>query len=196
MVVYEDRTKEDILGENPRLPQPGELHNGRRVAGVLTWRERRARMQEVCTQCHGKRFVEGAYAQFDGVVELYNEKFAKPAKAIVEELKQRGILTQPDFDEPIEWTWWELWHHEGRRARHGAAMQGPDYAWWHGIYDVAKHFYEKFIPQLKEAAGEKIAQKLLDKYVYVQEGHRWHRDGMSKEALERVRKFYEERYRQ
>ena len=27
----------------------------------------------------------------------------------------------------LGWHWWELWHHEGRRARHGAAMMGPDY---------------------------------------------------------------------
>ena len=39
-------------------------------------------MQEVCSQCHGENFVKGAYDQFDGVVVLYNEKFAGPAKAI------------------------------------------------------------------------------------------------------------------
>jgi len=26
-----------------------------------------------------------------------------------------------------------MWHHEGRRARMGTAMMGPDYAWWHGF---------------------------------------------------------------
>jgi hypothetical protein len=66
------------------------------------------------------------------------EKFAKPAKAIVAERKARQIISAPDFDDPVEWTWWELWHHEGRRARHGAAMQGPDYTWWHGMHEVGK----------------------------------------------------------
>jgi hypothetical protein len=196
MVVFEDNSKEDITGEAPEMPQPGSTHNGRKVARVMTWKDRRAAMQEVCRQCHGTSFVDGSYGQFDGVVELYNEKFARPAKSIVEELKQRGLITQPDFDDPIEWTWWELWHHEGRRARHGASMQGPDYTWWHGIYEVAKHFYEKFIPQLEQVAGEETARELLDKYVYVQQGHVWHRDGMSKEALERIQQFYQQRYDQ
>lgn len=196
MVVYEDLSKEDIPGDDPEMPAAGAMHGGKKVAATLGWAERRSRMQEVCRQCHGKTFVEGAYDQYEGVVELYNEKFAKPAKAIIGELKERGIISKPDFDDPIEWTWWELWHHEGRRARHGAAMQGPDYTWWHGMYEVAKHFYEKFIPQLEEVAGEKVAGDLLEKHVYTQEGHRWHRDGMSKEALERIRSFYQKRYEQ
>jgi hypothetical protein len=29
-------------------------------------------------------------------------------------------------------------HHEGRRARHGAAMMGADYTQWHGFYEVAQ----------------------------------------------------------
>ncbi len=196
MVVYGDSTKEDILGEQPDLPDAGSTHKGKKVERVLSWRERRSKMQTICRQCHGEAFVDGAYVQFDGVVELYNEKFAMPAKAIIEELKKRKILTAPDFDEPIEWTWWELWHHEGRRARHGAAMQGPDYTWWHGMYEVGKHFYEKFIPQLREVAGPELSRELLDKFVYTQEGHQWHRDGMSPEALEKIRRFYQERYKQ
>jgi len=196
MVIYEDDSKEDIPGDAPDLPKPGATHRGKKVRQVLTWQARRSRMENVCRQCHGSAYVTGAYAQFDGVVDLYNEKFARPAKAIIDELKARGIITKPDFDDEIEWTWWELWHHEGRRTRHGAAMQGPDYTWWHGMYEVAKHFYEKFIPQLEKAAGPQVTRELLDKYVYVLEGHRWHRDGMSKEALERTRKFYAERYKQ
>ena len=64
------------------------------------------------------------------------------------------------------------------------------------LYEVAKHFYEKFIPQLEKVAGEEVAKELLDKHVYTQEGHKWHRDGMSVEALEKIRKFYEKRYEQ
>ena len=26
-------------------------------------------------------------------------------------------------------------------------MGGPDYAWWHGMYDVAQNFYFEFIPE-------------------------------------------------
>ena len=53
----------------------------------------------------------------------------------------------------IDWIYWELWHHEGRRARHGASMMGPDYAWWHGMYEVAKHFYSHFLPEVEQILG-------------------------------------------
>jgi hypothetical protein len=29
-------------------------------------------------------------------------------------------------------------------------MMGPDYTWWHGMYEVAQHFYFKFIPEALE----------------------------------------------
>ena len=34
-------------------------------------------------------------------------------------------------------------------------MNGPDYTWWHGIYDVAKHTYFDWIPELKEVVHKK-----------------------------------------
>ncbi len=147
MVAFEDGTKDDILGESVTLPKPGEMYtstgsDAKKVKDVLDWKVRRDKMQEICAQCHEKSLVQGAYAQFDAFVNLYNDKFAKPAKAIIDELKAAGKITKPDFDDRIEWTWYEIWHHEGRRGRHGAAMQGPDYAWWHGMYEVSKHFLQ------------------------------------------------------
>lgn len=201
MVVYEDDSTDDVIGEAPTLPKVGDMHAvgqaaPRQVKAVLPWQDRRARMQDVCAQCHQANFVAGSYRQFDDVVTLYNEKFGKPGKAIMDELKAAGKITPVDFDDPIEWTWYELWHHEGRRARHGAAMQGPDYTWWHGMYEVGKHFYEKFLPQVKEVAGDPMNQALLDKHVYSYPGHQWHRDGMSKEALQKIQEFYRQRYGQ
>jgi hypothetical protein len=55
-----------------------------------------------------------------------------------------------EFNHPIDWTWFEIWHHEGRRARHGASMMAPDYTHWHGTYDLAKHWMTKYIPELRE----------------------------------------------
>jgi len=199
MVVFEDGSKVDVTGDAPELPEPGETWapgdgEGKPVEEVLTWEDRRGRMQDVCRQCHVIPFVEGAYEQFDDVVVLYNDKFARPAKAVMDGLRQAGAITPADFDDPIEWTWWELWHHEGRRARHGAAMQGPDYTWWHGIYEVGKHFYTDFIPQMQEAAGPELSKELLEKHVYSVPGHQWHRDGMGPEALQQIQEFYRERY--
>ena len=156
--------------------------------------ERRAAMKDVCSSCHSAPFIDGHYKQFDDLVELYNDKFAKPATAIRKELMDRGILTKADFDDRLDWIYWELWHHEGRRARHGAAMSGPDYAWWHGIYDVAKNFYSEFLPEVKRVAGPPVYDELVHKYLASDVRHEWYIKGMSKEQLEKIRRFYEERY--
>ena len=65
---------------------------------------------------------------------------------------KNGLRTPTQFDEEIEWTWFYLWHHEGRRARHGASMMAPDYTHWHGMYEVAERFYMELIPQAREIA--------------------------------------------
>ena len=65
-----------------------------------------------------------------------------------------GKLTKADFDDKLDWIYYELWHHEGRRGRHGAAMMGPDYAWWHGLYEVAK-LYTHFLPEVEKVIGER-----------------------------------------
>lgn len=156
--------------------------------------QRRAAMQDVCGSCHSKPFIEGHYKQFDNLVELYNDKFAIPATAIRNELMAQGKLTKADFDEKLDWIYWELWHHEGRRARHGAAMSGPDYAWWHGIYDVAKNFYGEFLPEVKKVAGPKLYDELVQKYLAKDVRHEWYVKGMSKDQLEKIKKFYEQRY--
>ncbi len=115
------------------------------------WEVKRESMQEVCRNCHGQGFVDGHYAMMDGVINLYNDKFARPAKRLYDLVAELGLRKNvASFSNKYEWTFWELWHHEGRRARHGAAMMGPDYTWWHGIYEVGQHFYFKYIPQLRD----------------------------------------------
>ena len=49
------------------------------------------------------------------------------------------------------------------RARHGASMMGPDYTHWHGMYEVSKHFYTKFLPEVVQAAAEK-SPEMKEKY--------------------------------
>jgi hypothetical protein len=115
-----------------------------------TWQAKRQRMKDVCSHCHTAPYLDGFYEQYDDFVVLYNEKFAKPGKAIVDSLRAEGLITKADFDEEIEWTWFYLWHHEGRRARHGASMMAPDYAHWHGMYEVAERFYMELVPQALE----------------------------------------------
>lgn len=137
------------------------------------WQSRRENMKQVCINCHGNVFVEGHYYQFDALVRLYNEKFAKPAVDIMNIVKKNKLMENPaSFGNDIEWTFWELWHHEGRRTRHGAAMMGPDYTWWHGMYDVAQHFYFKLLPQARAFNNDEL-NSYIDKLLADDPMHTW-----------------------
>jgi len=137
------------------------------------WQEKRQRMLAVCANCHGSAFAEGHFYQYDALVNLYDEKFAKPAGEIMKIVTEQKLLENPaSFGNKIEWTYWELWHHEGRRARHGAAMMGPDYTWWHGIYEVAQHFYFKLIPEAREYNNAEL-DAYLDNLLQNDPMHSW-----------------------
>ena len=91
-------------------------------------------------------------------------------------VRERKLLENPaSFSNKIEWTYWEIWHHEGRRARHGAAMMGPDYTWWHGIYEVAQHFYFKFLPEARELDDPEV-DALIDEILDSDPMHQWVRE--------------------
>ena len=133
-------------------PEISDAKLGLEKMAKVNWKTRRANMKKVCSVCHTPNFVNNFYEQYDGVVTLYNTKFAEPGLDLMKYLASNGLVTPTKFDEPVEWTWWEIWHHEGRRARHGVSMMAPDYTHWHGLYEVAKHWYTKFIPELREIA--------------------------------------------
>jgi hypothetical protein len=137
------------------------------------WQAKRETMKKVCVACHGRAFADGHYYQYDAVVNLYNEKFAAPAGAIMDIIRRNKLLENPaDFGNRVEWTYWELWHHEGRRLRHGAAMMGPDYTWWHGAYEVAKHFYFELIPQAREFDNPEV-NAYIDSLLTNDPMHHW-----------------------
>jgi hypothetical protein len=138
----------DINGNVVKETDPEE----RQKLVASSWQEKRAAMQDVCLTCHTSNYVNAFYKQYDDFVINYNEKFAKPGEKIMKALADQELITATQFDEEIEWTWFYLWHHEGRRARHGASMMAPDYAHWHGMYEVAERFYQELIPQAREIA--------------------------------------------
>ena len=149
----------------------------------VPWQTRRANMENVCISCHNQNFIDSFYIQYNGLLDLYHEKFAKPGLALYN--AAQPLLNKPKFSNKIDFTWFEIWHHEGRRARHGASMMGPDYTHWHGTYEVAKHFYSDYIPELRdliednlhsEDAEKKAAAENLDKMltdVLNGKNHRW-----------------------
>jgi len=214
LVIYEDGYKEDYPNTR-ELPDIGEEVQtvekvvqgeklvkktvSRRVATIVTWQERREKMMGACRNCHNQTHIDNFYKQFDNLVILYNEKFAKPAKAMMENLTKDGVLKpNAPFEHEVQWIYWELWHHEGRRARHGASMMGPDYTHWHGMYEVAKHYYMKFLPAVIKAAAKK-SDEMKAKYeqkieeLLTQEEHLW-KKGLSKEEVEVLKANYKDRY--
>jgi len=108
---------------------------------------------------------------------------------MMDELKADGVLDpKAPFEKEVQWVFWELWHHEGRRARHGASMMGPDYTYWHGMYEVAKHYYGKFLPAVVKAAADKgpeMKKKYQEKIrvLLAREEHQWLK-GLSDEEAE------------
>ena len=173
----------------------------------VPWDVRRKNMTDVCLACHNQDFTDTFYQQYDGLIELYHDKFAKPGLALYQAAKP--LLKPVQFGNKLDFTWYEIWHHEGRRARHGASMMGPDYTHWHGTYEVGKHFYSEYIPELQELADknkdnadparkEAAAKllKLIDETLN-SENHAWYIDKMSPEekaARDQQRKEFQQRY--
>ncbi|MDE3166511.1 MAG: hydroxylamine oxidoreductase, partial [Acidobacteriota bacterium] len=176
------------------------------------WARRREEMRDVCASCHEASWIDNWYKQFDNEVQLYNDKFGIPATKLYQMIRSAGLITADiDFDDQIEWTYYELWHHQGRRARHGAAMMGPDYVQWHGNYEVAKTFYMEFVPQLedvldkaaksgdpkKAAAAAQVRAELAR--TLNSEMHRWSTGGLTeqeKAARKKAAEDFKRRYAQ
>ncbi len=105
------------------------------------WEDNRTRMQTVCRECHNAKFLEDFYANADQAVEAVNDYVAQ-SDQLIAPLKEQKLLTDAPFDEPIDFTYFELWHHWGRTAKFGVWMQGPDYTQWHGVYEVLSDLAE------------------------------------------------------
>ncbi len=119
--------------------------------------QKRDRMKQACLVCHGPNWVDNFYKGYDEFVQLYNEKFGRPGLKLMNLLYDRKLVAKGQFRDQIEWDWYYLWHHQGRRARHGASMMAPDYAHWHGMFEVAEAFYMKVVPEAREIAHRAAA---------------------------------------
>ena len=174
----------------------------------IPWQTRRANMENVCLSCHNQNFIDGFYIQYDGLIDLYHEKFAKPGLALYN--AAQPLLKKAKFSNKIDFVWFEIWHHEGRRARHGASMMGPDYTHWHGTYEIAKNFYTEYIPELQELAEhnlhsddaeKKAAAEKLDGLItktLESRNHQWYLNKMDPEEKARrdaARDEFQSRYK-
>lgn len=114
------------------------------------WEANKTAMQGVCTECHNENFISTFYTDADKATERVNE-WVLESREIIAPLEEAGLLTEEPFDEPIDFTFFNLWHHWGRTTKFGTWMQGPDYAQWHGAYEVLHELAE-----LKEMVEEKL----------------------------------------
>lgn len=150
---------------------------------------KRSEMQDVCYSCHSPDYVERHYTQYDAGMVQYNEKFAIPAKEVIDELRADGLIDETPFNERIEWVDYYLGHHEGRRAKNGYAMFSPLYVQWHGMFEVAERFYF----ELKEEA-ERLKPGIMDEIMSRPE-HRWFYGDLDNETRKEVTsneaKYYE-----
>jgi len=184
------------MGATTKLPRTHDV--GTRISWTLRpeiaikqsdWQKKRAEMKTLCANCHASDWINNFYLQFDNVVDLGNVKFFQPAKEVMAKLTAAGKLTTTPFDAPIKWTYFELWHHQGRRARMGASMMANDYVQWHGFYEVAKIFYSDFLPE-----ADRLMPGVTAKVRAMPE-HQWLK-GLSQEDRRRIKEFYQKRYEQ
>ncbi len=120
--------------------------------GGLTWQEKRANMTSACKQCHADPFINRYLLEGDLAAFQYNEIF-REIRRWNQEMLDAGIILTPGFeglapfniagyDQAPEVTAYHVWHHEGRRFRHGALMMGADYTQWHGIWELQHDLME------------------------------------------------------
>jgi hydroxylamine dehydrogenase len=98
--------------------------------------EGRKKMKRVCSSCHSSLHTNNFFKQGDKAVKLYNVAYYPPAKKMLDTLRKRKLLLKNPWKDPFQITFYYLWHHEGRRARHGAMMGSADYAHWHGFFEL------------------------------------------------------------
>ena len=116
------------------------------------WQDNQTRMQAVCQECHNQNFIEVFYQDADKATEAVND-WVLESREIIAPAQEAGLLTEEAFDEPIDFVFFDLWHHWGRTAKFGAWMQGPDYTQWHGAYEVLRELAE-----LQALTDEKLAE--------------------------------------
>ena len=95
----------------------------------------RKNMRKVCISCHGPTHTKAQFDTLENAVGLYN-KYWDNAARMEADLKVKGLLKKDPWKDGFLELQYYLWHHTGRRARQGAAMNAPDYAHWHGFFQV------------------------------------------------------------
>ena len=108
------------------------LHSGDHdVGGILSRRgaAARARVEEVCSDCHSPRFISTYMATGERMYQIGLMK-GREAEALVERFRKadQDERTLADMNETYE----KMKYYHLKNLRMGIAHQSPDYQWWHG----------------------------------------------------------------
>lgn len=122
-----DRLKWTLTPEIAKVRENGEKNRETLIA--------------VCQNCHTQPFIMAEMDKAEKNIKLTNQNVVQ-GKSIVEDLRSLGLMGTKPLGTPLDFIYFELWHHEGRRARFGAVMGGADYVNWHGIYEQKKALVE------------------------------------------------------
>jgi hydroxylamine dehydrogenase len=118
------------------------------------WEANRAKMQSVCRACHNEQFINNMYTKADAATQQVIS-WVKESNDLVAPLQTQGIINTTNFDEPIDFTYFNLWHYWGRTTKFGVWMQGADYSQWHGAYPLQEAMAElrEMVKAKLQAAG-------------------------------------------
>ena len=114
------------------------------------WEANRDRMQSVCLSCHNENYITSFYAAADAATEHVNG-WVEESNDLMAPLNEQGLLTPEQFDEPIDFVFFDLWHYWGRTTKFGLWMQGADYSQWHGAYPLLSS-----LTDLRELVNDKL----------------------------------------
>ncbi len=120
-----DRLKWDLMHKKSVI-RSGERGNGEQGDKL---------MKKVCANCHGQTHTSVQRITLDNAVALYNKQWDGAVKMKAALAEKKLLKKDPWRDGFLELMYY-LWHHTGRRARQGAAMNAPDYAHWHGFFQM------------------------------------------------------------
>ncbi|RJP33740.1 MAG: hydroxylamine oxidoreductase [Candidatus Omnitrophota bacterium] len=123
------------------------------------WQSNKNQMTKVCTECHSSDFITSWYTNFDGLLDFYDRKFGQPAQRVMSKLRETGKLTTQEFDDKIEWSYFQMWNYEARTARNAVAMQSHEYV-RSGFAAVTKYFYLEFLPEAKKLNKDAVTEVL------------------------------------
>jgi hypothetical protein len=115
------------------------------------WENNRSHMQSVCFECHNQNFITNLYSGADVATQQVND-WVQASNDLVAPLQKQGLINTANFDEPLDFTYFNLWHYWGRTTKFGTWMQGPDYTQWHGAYPL-----QQTLAELTQMVNAKLA---------------------------------------